>query len=155
MQKKSIINKLSTTVLILSTLVISGCSHSPSATPVSTIQKNFTNDFDVEVLKNAITAAAEKNDWNIVDPTSQSINLKKTYTTKKREISSLRTKRWYKPAVKHEIYVNVDVNKKFFKIEPSKGYEESFKSDRQREKFNQELANLEDAIYLELVPHLL
>ena len=66
MLKKSITNKLSVTLLILSTLVISGCSHSPSVTPVSSVQKNFTNDFDVNILKNAITQAAEKNDWELI-----------------------------------------------------------------------------------------
>ncbi len=155
MLKKSITNKLSVTLLILSTLVISGCSHSPSVTPVSSVQKNFTNDFDVDILKNAITQAAEKNDWDIIDPSSQSINLKKTYFTKKRELSALRTKRRYKPAVKNEIVVNVDINEKSFSIKPSQESEQSFENNRQREAFNKELANLEDAIYLELVPHLL
>jgi hypothetical protein len=45
--------------------------------------------------------------------------------------------------------------KKFFKIEPSQENEQSFNNDRERKKFNEELANLEKAIYAELVPHLL
>lgn len=155
MLKKSIRNTLSVTSLMLFTLVISGCSHSPSVTPVSTIQKNFTNDLDVEILKDAITKAAEKNDWDIINPTSQSIDLKKTYIAKKRGIPTHRANRRYKPGVKNEIHVNVDINKKSFMIKPSQTYKESFKSDSERKRFNQELANLEDAIYLELVPHLL
>lgn len=155
MLKKSILNKLSLPLLILSTLVISGCSHSPSVTPVSTIQKNFQNDFDVEILKDAITKAAEKNEWDIIDPASDSINLKKTYITKKRGIPLRRADRRYKPGIKNEIYVNIDINKKSFVINPSKEHEQSFKSDCQIRQFNEELANLEDAIYLELVPHLL
>ncbi len=151
---KSTVNKLLVTLLILSTLVISGCSHSPSATPVSSIQKRFTNNFDVEVLKNAITRAAEKNDWDIIDPASQSINLKKIYFTKKREFSALRAKRRYKRVVKNEIFVNVDINEKFFRIKLSQEYGQSFDNNRQKEAFNKELAKLEDTIYLELVPHL-
>lgn len=155
MLKKSIRTHFSIILLMISTLVLSGCTHSPSVTPVSTIQKNFTNDFDVDRLKDAITKAAEKNDWDILDPSAQSINLKKTYTIKKRDISSLRIKRWHRPAVKNEIYVNVDVNKKFFMIKPSQKHVQSFKSDCQRKYFNEELANLENAIYLELVSYLL
>ncbi len=149
------LNKLSLPLLILSTLVISGCSHSPSVTPVSTIQKNFKNDFDVEILKNAITKAADKNDWDIVDPESDSIYLKKTYTVKKRGIPLRRADRRYKTGVKKEVYVNVDINKKSFTIKPSQTDEHSFKGDCDRRQFNKELANLEDAIYLELAPHLL
>lgn len=155
MLKKSIHNKLSFTLLILSTLIISGCSHSPSVTPVSTIQKEFSNDFDVDILKDAITKAAEKNDWDIIDPLSQSINLKKTYIVKKRGIPTRRADRRYKSGVKQEVYVNVDISEKSFTIKPSKTYDQSFKSDCQIKQFNKELANLEDAIYLELVPHLL
>ncbi len=155
MLKKSIRTHFSIISLMISTLVLSGCTHSPSVTPVSTIQKNFTNDFDVDILKDAITKAAEKNNWDILDPSAQSINLKKTYTAKKRNITSLRTKRWSGLVVKNEIYVNVDVNKNFFRIKPSQKHEQSFKSDCQRKHFNEELANLENAIYLELVPYLL
>jgi hypothetical protein len=124
-------------------------------TPVSTIQKEFTNDFDVDILKNAIIKAAEKNDWDIIDPLAQSVNLKKTYIVKKRGIPTHRANRRYKPAIKKEVYVNVDINEKSFAIKPSKTYEQSFKNDSQIKQFNQELANLEDAIYQELVPHLL
>ena len=155
MQNKSIRNTLSITFLILSTLIMSGCSHSPSVEPVSSIQKNFTNEFDVEILKDAIAKAAEKNDWDIIDPTSQSINLKKTYTIKKRGISPIRANRRYKPEVKNDIYVNVDIDKRFFKIKPFAEHEQSFKGDLDRKQFNKELTNLEKAIYLELVPHLL
>lgn len=155
MLKKSIYNKLSLPLLILSTLVISGCSHSPSTAPVSTIQKNFKNDFDVDILKDVITKAADKNDWEIIGSASDSIDLQKTYTIKKRGIPVRRADRRYKTGVKYEVYVNVDINKKSFTIKPSKMYEQSFNSDSQIEKFNKELAKLEDAIYLELVPHLL
>ncbi len=155
MLKKYIRNTFSITLLMVSTLIISGCTHSPSATPVSTIQKNFTNEFDVDILTEAVTKAAMKNDWDIIDPTSKTINLKKTYITKKRELSALRTKRWYKPGVKNDLYVNIDINEKFFKIEPSQENVQSFNNDHEREKFNEELANLEKAIYAELVPHLL
>lgn len=155
MLKKSICNKLSLPLLILSTLLISGCSHSPSVTPVSTIQKNFKNDFDLDILREAITKAADKNNWDIVDPASDSINLKKTYTVKKPGIPLRRADRRYKTEVKKEVYVNVDINKESFTIKQSKKYEQSFKNDCQIKQFNKELANLEDAIYLELVPHLL
>jgi hypothetical protein len=112
MLKKQIRTTFTMTLLVVSTLIISGCTHSPSATPVSTIQKNFTNEFDVDVLTDAITKAAIKNDWDIIDPTSKSINLKKTYIIKKRELSALRTKRWYKPGIQNDMYVKIDVNKK-------------------------------------------
>jgi hypothetical protein len=155
MLKKSIRNTLSVTSLMLFALVISGCSHSPSVTPVSTIQKNFTNDLDVEILKDAVTKAAEKNDWDIMDSLAQSVNLKKTYIVKKRGIPTRRADRRYKHGIKKEVYVNVDINEKSVTIKPLKNYEQSFKNDSQRKQFNQELAKLEDAIYLELVPHLL
>jgi len=155
MLKKSIRNTLSVTSLMLFTLVISGCSHSPSVTPVSAIEKNFTNDLDVEILKDAVTKAAEKNDWDIIDSLAQSVNLKKTYIVKKRGIPTRRADRRYKHGIKKEVYVNVDINEKSVTIKPLKNYEQSFKNYSQRKQFNQELAKLEDAIYLELVPHLL
>lgn len=147
-------NTLLNTLLILSILIVSGCSHSPSATPLETVQKNFKSDFDTDALKEAIAKAAEKNDWDVLDQESQSINLKKTYSIKKRELSSLRTKHRYKPAVTNEIYVNVDVSNRSFTIKPSQGYEQTFRHDCDKKLFNKELGNLEDAINLELVSYL-
>ncbi len=154
MFKKSIRNKLQITLLIIPTLFILGCSHSSSVTPVSTIQKNFTNDFDVNMLKEAITKAAEKNDWDIINPTSESINLKKVYITKKPTISALRVKRRYSAIAKNEVYVNVDIKNRHFTINPSDESKQSFKYSRQIEQFNKELANLEDTIYRELSKNL-
>ncbi len=154
MLKKAVSNKFFITSLLLSTFLISGCTHSPASTPVASIQKTFSNELDIELLQEAITKAAEKNNWDIIEPTLQSINLKKSYVVKKREVSALRTKRRYKPAIKKDLYVNVDLNKKYFMIKPAQKYEELIKSESQRKQFNQELANLEEAIYTELAAQL-
>lgn len=154
MLKISISTTLRITFLMTLTLFAMGCSHSASVTPVSSVQKKFTNEFDVSTLKDVIMKAAENNNWDIISPTSESINLKKTYITKKPAISTLRIKRRYKDKVKNEVYVNIDIDKKYFTINLSQRSEQSLKKSHQIKKFNAELANLEDSIYRELARYL-
>lgn len=144
---KNIHNTLLILSLIATTMTISGCSQSSPLTPVLKVQKNFKNDFDVKVLGTAIGNAAKGKNWDIVNQTSTSMSLKKRYQTQT-YLSPI--ERWKRVAVNNDIYANVEINQKFFKINLSDKSEQSLKTDSDRELFNEDLRNLEKAIYTEL-----
>lgn len=146
---KNIHNTLLITLFIGSTISISGCANSPSLTPISKIQKDFKNDLDVKTLNYAITNAAKEKDWDIVNQTSTSMSLKKTYQ-KVRVLTAPPYERWKRVTVDNDIYVNVDMNQKSFKINLSDQSEQSLRTDSDRELFNKDLGNLEKVIYMKL-----
>lgn len=146
---KNIHNTLLAALFIGSTMSISGCATSPSLTPISKVQKDFKNDFDVKTLNNAIANAAKEKDWDIINQTPTSMSLKKTYQ-KVRVLTSPPYDRWKRVTVNNDIYVNVDMNQKSFKINLSDQSEQSLKTDSDRELFNEDLVNLEKAIYANL-----
>lgn len=135
-------------ILITSTLLMSGCNHSPSLTPITKIQKDFKNDYDVKILSQAIANAANEKEWDIVNQTPTSMSLKKTY--QKIRILTTTHERWKRVTENNDIYVNVDMNQKSYKINLSDQSEKSLKTDSDRELFNADLVNLEKAIYMKL-----
>lgn len=144
---KNIHNTLLAALFIGSTMSISGCATSPSLTPISKVQKDFKNDFDVKTLSNAIANAAKEKDWDIVNQTPTSMSLKKRYQTQT-YLSPI--ERWKRVTIDNDIYVNVDMNQKSFKINLADQSEQSLKTDSDRELFNADLGNLEKAIYTKL-----
>lgn len=144
---KNIHNTLLAALFIGSTMSISGCATSPSLTPISKVQKDFKNDFDVKVLNQAIANAAKEKNWDIVNQTPTSMSLKKRYQTQT-YLSPI--ERWKRVTIDNDIYVNVDMNQKSFKINLADQSEQSLKTDSDRELFNADLGNLEKAIYMKL-----
>lgn len=141
---KKIHNTLLTAILITSSVSISGCTNSPSL-PIAKVQKDFKNEFDIKTLSNTIADAAKEKDWNIVNQTPTSMSLKKTY--QKIRILTTTHERWKRVTIDHDIYVNVDMNQKSFKINLSDQSEQFLRTDSDRELFNEDLGNLEKAIY--------
>jgi hypothetical protein len=148
---KNVRNTLFIATFISSTIAISGCANSP-ALPIAKVQKDFKNDFDVKVLNQAIANAAKEKNWDIVNQTPTSISLKKRYQTQT-YLSPI--ERWKRVTANNDIYANVEMNQKFFKINLSDKSEELLKTDSDRELLNEDIKNLEKAIYGELTEKLL
>lgn len=154
MQKKYTRKTSVVALLITLTLMISGCNNASSSTPISSVHKSFKNDFDTNLLKTVISKVAKQKQWDIMSTTSLSLQLKKTYT-KKRRVLSPPTKRSRRIEVKSDLYVNVDINKKDFKIELSQESKQALSSNDKIKEFNKDLKELEEAIYIELAHEVL
>lgn len=149
---KNMRNTLFIATFISSTIAISGCANSLALTPISKVQKDFKNVFDVKVLNQAIANAAKEKNWDIVNQTPTSMSLKKRYQTQT-YLSPI--ERWKRVTVNNDIYANVEINPKFFKINLADKSEQSLKMDSDRELLNEDIKNLEKAIYGELTEKLL
>ncbi len=147
MLTKTIRNALFMTLAVSATFLMSGCTHSP-ALPIAKIEKEFKNDFDVKTLSTAIADAAKEKEWNVVNQTSTSMSLKKTY--QKSQLLTTTHERWRRVTVDNDVYVTVNMNQKSFKINLADQSEHALKTDSDRELFNEDLVKLEKAIYTKL-----
>lgn len=152
--KKTYIRSILVTGLIITPLItMTGCYKSTPAVPVSKIEKNLKNDLDPNILKEAIINAAKEHNWKVVNKEDKSINLKKIY--QKVRISPSKRGRWKNVEVDNHIYVDVNFDKHFFKVNLAKDSDKFLSSDKHIELFNKDLEKLENSIYIELVSSVL
>jgi hypothetical protein len=137
-------NTLLATLLVASSLLVSGCSFTSSPAPISKVHKDFKDNYDLSALAKIITDTAIQQDWKITNQTTTSIKLEKTYQ-KSRMLTSTH-ERWKRVTVDTKIYADVDLNQKFFNITLSEQSKESLKTNCDRELFNEDIKLLEQAI---------
>lgn len=158
MQKKLINKTLFASLLITSTLLVSGCNHSNSPVPIAKVEAKFKNDFTQEEIMEAITEAAKDHGWDFVEPSVNSdtriFNLKKSF--KKRElVDNPRGRRWIKTTVHNDILIAVTIGEKSLDISLAHDSENHLSNNYYKEDFNVHLKELEKAIYFELLPPVL
>lgn len=151
MSKKSISSVVFTALFITISFVFSACSKASAVTPVSHIEKKFKNSYDMHILKSAIETAALKKSWEILNTTSESISLKRSYTIKVRDHKETKVKRHQRVSVEKELYLNIVFNENSLKITIADQSRESFKSDFDKEQLNTFIDTLKAAIYTELL----
>jgi hypothetical protein len=151
MNKKNLAYRLVLGLLIIGTLMFSGCNSLPTVS-VSNIQKTFKKDIGSELLKSAVVKAATSNGWQVLSTQNarSGLHLKKLYLEKKRRYFPP-SKRWRKTTTEHEVYLKVKVNDKSFEIQPTKENRDFWVANSNREKLNNDLVKLEKSIYWEIV----
>ena len=158
MQKSSTQKKVLVSLLVASTLLVSGCNHSSLATPVTKTQTKLKHSFTTEHIATAVTNAAQENGWQVIQPSpthdSKSLLLKKTFT-KKITAENTRGRIWNKITVNKEIFANVAITEKSYEVSLTEGSKTFFSNYNAKKQLKNDLHRLENSISVELLHDIL
>jgi hypothetical protein len=143
-------------LLVSTTLVVSGCNHASTPTPVAKTQTKLKHSFGSDQIAAAITNAAQENGWQVVQASSDanSLLLKKTFS-KKETAKNTRGRIWNKVRVDQDIYANVAIADNSYEIDLTKESKTFFSNYNATKQLEQAMHKLENSISVELVHDIL
>ncbi len=148
MQKKSLFSTLVISAMAASAIMFSGCSQSSPSTPVAKVNKTFKTPLSNAAFGEALKKAASMKEWKVASADSTTYRLQKSYTKTHPEILEAEV-------THYNVYVNVTLDNNVLTIEPLASTVDTLSDHGSKHEFNSDLASLEKAIYVELIPHVM